>query len=223
MSHLDAAVLDPTTGTASAPVRQRVAGALVLCGTLLAGAAISLHLRGGGEDFAFLRRVEDAPGQWLASHVLMAIGGIALAMGLPAVLRLVRGRGRVASSIGAGLAALGAACTALGDFAHGALAYVLIGHVDIEQSLEIQKDFFFQPAFAGVTILGNLLPLGLVVLGVGLLRSRAVPAPAAVLVLLSPAAIQAGFSVTALPMPVMVTPFAVGLGFVAAALWRGGR
>jgi hypothetical protein len=219
----NAALIDPGTDTVPTAARQPVAGGLVLAGAVLAGTAISLHLRGGGEDFAFLRRVADAPGQWLASHVLMAVGGIALAWGLPAVMRLVRGRGRVATRIGATLATIGAACTALGDFAHGALAYVLIDEVGIEQSLDIQKEFFFQPAFAGVTILGNLLPLGLVVLGVGLLRSKVVPGAAAVLVLLSPAAIQAGFSLTALPMPVMVLPFVVGLGFVAAALWRGDR
>ena len=184
-------------------------------------AALTLHLRGGTEDVAFVRRIEAAPEQWLIAHVLAAVGGVLLALGFPAVLRLARGRGRVAIRVGVILASIGAACTALGDFAHGSLAYVLTDHADAHQSLDVQKDFFYEPAFAGITILGNLLPLGMLVLGVGLLIAKTVPAPAAILLLVGPLIIQAGFMVTALPMVAMVLPFVVGLAWIASILFRG--
>lgn len=187
-------------------------------GALLVATALGLHLRGGAADVEFVRRVEEAPEVWLVGHVLMAVGGVLLLLGLLAVPRLARGRGRRAVAIGAALSALGAVSTALGDFAHGSLAYVLVGEVPAEQSHEIQDQFFTQPLLAAVAMPGLLLPLGMLVLGGGLLYSRAVPAPAAVLVLVGPLAIQVGYMVDALPMPVMVLPMVTGIGWVALIL-----
>jgi hypothetical protein len=204
---------------AASDVRSRRAPAAALAtGSLLAAVALSMHLRGGVDDVAFVRRVEDAPGPWLTGHVLMALGGILLALGLLAVPGLVRGRGRRAVAVGVGLSAVGAVSTALGDFAHGSLAYVLVGEVSAEQSLQIQEQFFTQPLLAAVSMPGLLLPLGMLVLGGGLLRSRAVPVPAALLVLAAPATVQLGYVMTALPMPVMVLPLVAGLGWVSLVL-----
>jgi hypothetical protein len=113
--------------------------------------------------------------------------------------------------------------TALGDFAHGSLAYVLVGDVSAEQSLEIQEQFFSQPLLAAVSMPGLLLPLGILVFATGLAYSRAVPLPAALLLLASPIAIQLGYTLTALPMPVMVLPLVAGLGWVALILARSQR
>jgi hypothetical protein len=211
--------------TAARETRPRRGAASALAGgTLLAAVALSMHLRGGApESVEFVRRVEAAPAVWVTGHVLMAVGGILLLLGLIAVPGLVKGRGRRAVAVGAGRSAVGAASSALGDFAHGSLAHVLIGQVSAEQSLQIQEQFFTQPLLAAVSMPGLLLPLGMMVLGGGLLYSRAVPAPAAVLILVAPIAVQLGYMMTALPMPVMVLPLVAGLGWVSLVLARTPR
>ena len=202
---------------------RRASATALAVGSVLAAAALSMHLRGGIDDVAFVRRVEEAPRVWLTGHVLMAVGGILLLVGLIAVPRLVHGRGRRAVLVGTGLSAVGAASTALGDFAHGSLAYVLVGDVSAEQSLRLQEQFFTHPLLISVSMPGLLLPLGMLVLGGGLLYSRAVPVPAALLLLVAPVSVQAGYLVLALPMPVMVLPLVAGLGWVALILARSPR
>lgn len=203
--------------------RHPTAAAALAGGTLLTAAALTMHLRGGIDDVEFVRRVEAAPGVWLAGHVLMAVGGVLLLLGLIAVPRLVRGRGRRAVAVGAGLSAVGAASTALGDFAHGSLAYVLVGDVPAAQSLEIQQQFFTHPLLAAVSMPGLLLPIGMLVLGGGLLYSRAVPTPAALLVLVAPVTVQLGYTIATLPMPLMVLPLIAGLGWLSLILAGKGR
>lgn len=207
-------VRTPSTGARRGPAAALAGGAL------LAGVALSMHLRGGVDDVAFVRRVEDAPQAWLTGHVLMAVGGLLLLIGLLAVPSLVRGRGRRVVLVGTTLSAVGAAATALGDFAHGALAYVLIGDVSAEESLAIQEQFFTQPLLAAAAMPGMLLPLGLLVIACGLLLSRAVPRSAAVLVLVAPVMVQLGYTVTSLPMPPLVLPMVVGLGWISVILAR---
>lgn len=212
-----ATTYEPISQTASATESSagRAHAAALAGGALLVAVALALHLRGGVDDIAFVRRVEQAPGMWLTGHVLMAVGGLLLVVGLMAVPRLAARRGRRALTVGAGLSAVGAASTALGDFAHGSLAYVLVGAVSAEHSLEIQEQFFSQPVLAAVSMLGLLLPLGMFVIGCGLLYSRAVPAPAALILLVAPFTIQLGYTVTNLPMLVLVAPLVVGLGWLA--------
>lgn len=210
-------------GTSVAPVAarpRRAAAVALLAGTLLAATALSMHLRGGGADLDFLRHVGEDPTRWLVGHVLMTIGGVLLLLGLTAVPALARARGRRLVATGSVLAGIGAASTALGDFAHGALAYVLIDDVPVEKSLEIQNQFYEQPLLALISMPSLLLPIGMLVLGLGLLISRAVPVAAGVLVLVAPIAVQAGYVITALPMPVMVLPLVVGLGWTALLVGR---
>jgi hypothetical protein len=207
--------------TATGDARPRRAPAVALAGgVLLTAVALSMHLRGGIADVAFVRRVEAAPEAWLTGHVLMGVGGILLLLGLTAVPGLVRGRGRRAVAVGVTLSAVGSASSALGDVAHGALAYVLVGEVDAEQSLHIQERLFTQPLLAAVSMPAMLLPLGMLVLGGALLYSRAVPTPLAVLLLVAPIAVQLGYMVTALPMPLMVLPLIAGLGWLALIVAR---
>lgn len=213
---------EPATGAQDTGGRAGHAAALA-GGALLAATALSMHLRGGVDDVAFVRRVEDSPQVWLTGHVLMALGGLLLLVGLLGLPHLVPGRGRRLVLVGAALSAVGAAASALGDFAHGALAYVLVGDVSAEQSLALQEEFFTHPLLAAVAMPGLLLPVGLIVVGCGLLRSRAVPVPAAVLVLVAPVMVQLGYSVTSLPMPIMVLPLVGGLGWVSTVLARGPR
>jgi hypothetical protein len=199
----------------------RGAAMALAAGGVLAATALSMHLRGGGAELEFARRVEEAPVFWLTGHVFMAVGGVLLFVGLLAVPRLARGRGRRAVAVAAGMSAVGAVSTALGDFAHGSLAYVLVGDVPTERSIQIQEQFFTQPLLAAVAMPGLLLPIGMLVLGGGLLYARAVPVPAALLVLVAPLSVQLGYMVTALPMPPMVLPLIAGLGWVSLILARG--
>jgi hypothetical protein len=189
-------------------------------GAALCASALAMHLRGGVDDVAFVRRVEASPDAWLTGHVFMGVGGILLLLGLVALPRLFRGRGRRVVAVGVTLAAVGAASSALGDLAHGALAYVLVGEVPAEQSLHIQERLFTQPLLAAVSMPGLLLPLGMIVLGAGLLYSRAVPRPLAVLVIVAPIAVQLGYMVTSLPMPLMVLPLVAGMGWLALIVAR---
>lgn len=205
-------------------IRPRRAAAVALSvGAVLAAAALAMHPRGVAESVEFVHHVEAAPDAWLTGHVLMTVGGILLALGLLAVPGLARGRGRRAVAIGSWVAAIGAVSTAFGDFAHGALAYLLVGKVSAEESLHIQEHFYSNPLLAGVSMPGLLLPVGMLVLGGALLYSRAVPPVAAVLVLIAPLAIQLGYMVLALPMPFMVLPLVAGLGWVSIALMKTPR
>lgn len=207
----------PTTHDGVQP-RRGYAAALAV-GTVLAAAALSLHLRGGApESVEFARRVEAASGIWITGHVLMAVGGILVLVGMLAVPGLVHGRGRRVVLVGTSMCVIGAASSALGDFAHGALAYVLVGDVSAEQSIEIQKQFFYHPLLAGVSMPGLLLPIGILVVGGGLLYARAVPVPAGLLLLAAPVTVQLGYMVTTLPMPLMVAPLVAGLGWLSLVL-----
>jgi hypothetical protein len=206
---------------AASDARAHRAPALALAvGAMLCGSALAMHLRGGVDDVAFVRRVEASPDVWLTGHVFMGIGGIMVLLGLTAVPRLVRGRGRRAVAVGVTLAGVGAASSALGDVAHGALAYVLVGEVPAEQSLHLQERLFSQPLLVAVSMPALLLPLGMVVLGAGLLYSRTVPRLAAILVLVAPLAVQLGYMVTSLPMPLMVLPLVAGMGWLALLVAR---
>ncbi len=92
MSGPDTAVADLRTQGPDLTGRARVGAAGLFVGAVLVAAALSLHLRGGAEDVAFVQRIETAPDQWLIGHVLMAVGGVLLALGFPSVLRLARDR-----------------------------------------------------------------------------------------------------------------------------------
>lgn len=208
------------TATASGARPHRAPAVALAVGAVLCASALAMHLRGGVDDVAFVRRVEASPDVWLAGHVFMGVGGILLLLGLTAVPRLVRGRGRRAVAVGVTLAAVGAASSAIGDVTHGALAYLLVGEVPAEQSLEIQERLFSQPLLVAVSMPALLLPVGMVVLGAGLLYSRAVPTPLAVLLLVAPIAVQLGYMVTALPMPLMVLPLIAGVGWLALIVAR---
>jgi hypothetical protein len=209
---------DMTTASGARP--RRAPAVALAVGAVLCASALAMHLRGGVADVEFVRRVEASPDAWLTGHVMMGIGGILLLLGLTAVPRLVRGRGRRAVAVGTTLAAVGSASSALGDLMHGALAYVLVGEVDAEQSLHIQERLFTQPMLAAVSMPAMLLPLGMLVLSGALLYSRAVPTPLAVLLLVAPIAVQLGYMVTALPMPLMVLPLVAGLGWLALIVAR---
>jgi hypothetical protein len=201
---------------------RRHAGPVALAaGSVLTIAGMALHVEGDGSeaDVEFVRTVEAQSTQWLASHLLLAAGMALMAGGAVAVFRMARGRGAALTAVGAGAMAVGGVLMSLGDLAHGALAYALSGHVDPATSLEIQESYFFHPAVAVISFGGMLLPLGVVVLGIALLRSRAVPRWAAVVLMISPILISVGFA-SGTRMLVLGIPFVMGLVILARAIAR---
>ena len=168
---------------------------------------------------AYVRTIESQPGQWLASHLALGVGMALLAVGLTSVLRLVEGRDARTTLVGTVVAAIGAALMSLGDLAHGVVAYALAGHLDASASLVAQEAYFAQPAIMILSMAGMLLPLGLIILGVGLFRARVVPRWLAVLVLISPIAIQAGMA-SGPRMLAFGLPFVVAMGAMARATAR---
>jgi hypothetical protein len=226
MSTMNGVSLAASPGGSAAPTAidrlRRHAGPVALAaGAGLAIAGMALHVAGDGSaaDVDLMRTIEAHPTQWLISHLLLAAGMLLVAGGAVSVFRMARGRGAALTAAGAGVMALGAALMALGDLAHGALAYALARHVDPAASLEIQESYFFHPAVAVISFGGMLLPLGVVVLGIALLRSRAVPRWVAVVLLVSPILITIGFA-SGPRMALLGIPFVVGLAFLGRAVAR---
>lgn len=197
-----------TTPTTAGRLRRGAAPVALAVGSLATVGGMALHAE-GLPDEAFVRTVESQPSQWLASHLALSLGMALVALGITSVLRLVEGRQAKAVVIGTVVAAVGAALMSLGDLAHGVVAFALAGHVDAAASLAAQEAYFAQPAIMVLSMTGMLLPLGLLILGIGLLRTGVVPRWLGVAVLLGPIAIQAGMA----SGPRML---AFGLPFVAA-------
>lgn len=201
---------------------RRYAGpAGLVAGSVLSVAGMSLHVPGDGSaaDEELVRTIEAQSTQWLASHLLLAFGMALFAVGAATAVRIARGRGATLTVLGAATASVGAAFMSLGDIAHGALAYALADRVDDATSLAIQKAYFYHPAIAVISFGGMLLPLGVVVLGIALLRSRVVPRWAALVLLVSPIVISFGFA-SGPRMLVLGLPFIVGTTALARAVAR---
>lgn len=203
---------------------RRFAGPTALAvGPVLMLSGMALHvppLENGLEpDEAFIRTIEGQLTQWLTSHLLLTVGLALMAGGATTIFRLARGRGAVLTAVGAGLMVLGAALMSLSDLLHGFLQYALAGQVDAATSLTIQEAYFSLPANAVLNTGTTLLPLGFVVLGVALLRSRTVPRWAAIVLLLGPVGIMLGFEYHNLTL-VLGLPLVVGLAVLARAIAR---
>lgn len=189
---------------------QRWVGPAVLgAGACTTAAGLALHLGAMPEDERLAQAIADDP-QWAVSHVLLGIGFTLVAIGLTWVVTLARGRGAAVTGVGALLASLGAALMSLSDIAHGAVGLALRGQVEAAQSLEIHLAYFEQPAVLTLNLGPMLLTLGLVVLGIGLLRSRTIPRWAGVVVLLTPIAVNASFAL-GLPPYLQAVPLLTGM------------
>lgn len=199
---------------------RRLAGPIALvAGSVLTVTGMSLHVKEVAVDESLVRAVTAHPSQWLASHLLQSFGMALVAIGALSLWRLARGRGATLTAAGAAVVSAGGGLMALGDVAHGAVAYALIGKVDDTTSLAIQKAYFDHPAILLLSLGGMLLPAGVLVLGAGVLRSGVVPRWTALVLLLSPIAIQIAF-VTAIPMAVLGLLFVVGMAGLARSVAR---
>ncbi len=205
--------------TEGLPRLSRLVGPVALgLGAVLAAGGMALHLRAMPEDERLIQAMVDDP-YWAASHVLLGIGFALVAIGAVHAVTLVRGRGAVLVGVGAVLTSLGAVLMALSDVAHGALNLALRGQVDNAQSLDIHQSYFEHPAVAGMNTAPMLLTLGMIALGIGLLRSRSVPRWAGALVLVTPIAVNASFALS-LPPYLQGLPFVVGMLVLAGLMTR---
>lgn len=213
----------PSPGTTTTPattgeLRRRAAPVALVVGSVATIGGMALHAA-GLPDETYVRTIEGQPGQWLTSHLALGLGMALVALGITSVLRLTAGRDARAAVVGTVVAAVGAALMSLGDLAHGVVAYALAGQVDASTSLAAQEAYFANPAIMILSMAGMLLPLGLLVLGVGLFRARLVPRWLAVVVALSPIAIQAAMA-SGPDMLVFGLPFVVAMGALARETTR---
>ena len=187
---------------------------------MLSGMALHEEWTGEGEpDETYIRAVEGNLTQWVTSHFLLTVGVVLMAGGATTIFRLARGRGAVLTAVGATAVVLGAALMSLSDLLHGILTYVLAGHVDATTSLAIHEAYFWLPATAVLNTGSTLLPVGFVVLAVALMRSRAVPRWAAIVLLLGPVGIMLGFEFHNLTL-ILGLPLVVGMAVLARAIAR---
>lgn len=201
-------------------LRHRAAPTALAVGPVLTVVGFALHPRGAENDAAFIEAVNRHAAQWGAAHLLIGLGLAALVAGVGAVLRLAAGRGARFLTAGAGAVALGALGMGYGAIGHGAAGYALAGRSDVPLvvSVHIQQAFERLPFVSWAGGLAILFPLGVILLGVGALRSRCVPSWTAVLLLLGPVGLQiAGAG----PLELLgAAPLAIGFGSLALATAR---
>lgn len=202
-----------TTPTTPGGIRHLAAPVALVAGSVATIGGMALHAEGLPSE-AYVRSVESQPGQWLTSHLALGLGMALLALGITSVLRLLEGRAARTAVVGTVVAAVGAALMSLGDLAHGVVAYALAGHLDAASSLAAQEAYFANPAIMILSMAGMFLPLGLLVLGVGLYRARIVPRWLAITVAVSPIAIQAAMA-SGPDMVAFGLPFVVAMGALA--------
>jgi hypothetical protein len=179
---------------------------------------MALHLPAKPEEADVPLAIAADPGLWMASHLLIAFGFALLAAGAVSILPRHRGRGAIATSVGALLTAAGATVMALGDMAHGAVGFALT-EVDTATSLAVHAAYFESPAVLGLNMGPLLLPLGMIVLGSGLLRAGRHPRWVGILVIVAPLAVHATFAIDA-PTVVRGLPIALAMTVLAAAKLR---
>lgn len=208
----DALPAPPSPGSSSTG---RLIGAAALAvGGLLAAAGMALHLGAMPEDERLTQAIADDP-QWAASHVLLGLGFAVVAIGAAQLVWLVHGRGARFAAAGAAAFSLGAILMALSDIAHGALGLALRDQVDAGKSLDIHLAYFEHPAILGLNLGPTLLTIGMILLGIGMIRSRLIPNWAGLVVLLTPIAVSGSFAL-GLPPYLQAVPFLVGVLVLAS-------
>lgn len=188
----------------------------LVLGSVLAAVGFGLHLPAMPEDEALVRAIADDP-WWLVSHLSMSFGLALVAVGAATAVGFVRGRGGKPTTAGAIATALGAMVLALSDIAHGVVSFAVVDQVDPATSLAIHEAYFSNPVILALNAGSLVLTLGMVVLGVGLFRSRVAPRWAGVVIALTPIAVQASFALR-LPTYLHGLPIVIGMTTLAYLL-----
>lgn len=224
--------LDAPAPAAGASERTRADGArdaIHVGACLLAGVLITtgflLDVAGTDTDSGaeLIAAVSENPNRFYAANTLAAFGLAMLpAVGL-AVLRLVRGRGRVLATIGGVLVMIGGTAAAAGIFMYGAVVSVLAGPgQDAATSAALQDDLG-DSARTGLTFIigfpGTFL--GLLVCAVALLVSRATPRWVPLTLVLGIVAVMALGSTDASTVGDLL--LTAGLSGIGLSLWKATR
>jgi hypothetical protein len=125
----------------------------------------------------------------------------------------------VLTAVAAVVGVVGSVVSAFDDATLGVLTYALAGHVPPTEALRIETAYFGNPVVSTLGTGVMVVPLGMVLLGIAMLRSRAVPGWAAALLVLSPVPVQLVDASGAAALGAGV-PLLVGLTVLARALAR---
>jgi hypothetical protein len=208
----------PTHGAAhdisSRPIRVR--GRLAGLAAIGAGAGIVIgHLLTVDPNkpaATYVRDLGTHRATGVAGGLLTSVGAFLLLPAMAAMLRLVRGRGASLATVGAALVGCGAAALAAGDvmitLVMGSLVH---GHPDLAENVYRAAD---SSALIGLPfVFAPLLVIGLVLVGVALLRAAVVPTWEAVLLIVGGLLVVAssGGGVSA---AVPLLPLGVALGLL---------
>jgi hypothetical protein len=200
-------------------LRRAVGPVALVVGPVLGTVGMVLHPSGVDDDTALAASIVAHADQWMASHLLLAVGWAALAVGLASAARVARGRAAYVTLFGSIVGAAGADLMSFADITHGVVAYALAGQVSPARSVAIQTAYFQHPV-VGVIMMGSmLLPVGVLALAVSALVSRVIPFWAGIVLLVGPLAIQAADA--AGPGEILCgLPLVVGTTALARAAWR---
>lgn len=224
--------LDAPAPTEGAPARTRTdgardaihVGACVLAGVLITTGFL-LDKTGTETDTGarLIAEVGKDPDRFYAANTLAAFGlAMVAAVGL-AVLRLVRGRGRVLATIGGVMVMIGGTAAAAGIFMYGAVVSVLAGPgQDAATSAALQDDLS-DSARTGLTFIVGFPGtfLGLLVCAVALLVSRATPRWVPLTLVLGIVAVMALGSTDASTVGDLL--LTAGLSGIGLSLWKATR
>jgi hypothetical protein len=171
----------------------RTAGPVaLLLGPVMTVAGFALHPTAESNNRAFVAWIDAHATQWAAAHLLIGIGLGLLSAGIGSALRLADARGATFLTVGVIATAIGTVGMGYDAIAHGMLGYALTGQpaLPLALSVHIQSSFLSLPfeAWANVAAVG--FPLGVIVLGIGALRSRRIPIWSAIVLMLGPVGIQ---------------------------------
>lgn len=166
------------TATPTDTVRDAIhAGTCVLAGVLVTVGFVLDPASDADSAAEIVAAATDDPGAFYWSNTIAAFGlAMVAAVGL-AVMRLVRGRGRVVATVGGLLTMIGGIGAGAAIFMYGA---VLAGMAesDVETSVLVElQDHLEDSMRPGLAFVLGFLPLmlGLLLCGIALLLSRAVP------------------------------------------------
>ncbi|CAN5184179.1 hypothetical protein BH23ACT9_BH23ACT9_29650 [soil metagenome] len=210
----------PPRPVVSHPIARLGGPVALVVGSIMAVIGQGLHIPAMTEDVGIAIAIAEAPSAWMASHLLLGFGFMLVALGAAATLPRRRGRGGGLTTVGVIVMSLGAAVFALGDAAHGVLGFALIEPVDAATSFAVQMAYFEGPMAPVLNFGPLLLPLGMILTGVGLVRSRLHARWVGIVIALSPLAVSASFALD-LPSYLHLIPLAIGMSVYATAVVRG--
>ena len=211
----------PTTdrpATRASKTTRRIARLSVAAPAALA-TAVLLHPHDTEDAHATLERIagEDR-GRWVLAHLLEPAAWIGLALVLLLVARLGRQHGRRLVQAGATMAAIGATAIASLVYSHGE-AYLFMTEPGMDRTAMERLYSHSHDAMPLAGPLALLFQLGLILLGVGLLRSRLVPRWAGALLAVTPIVMLAsGGAPPAIGAVVLGVPMVAGFAGCAKAI-----